>query len=61
MQRDWGARSKLVFMYVERKGTATLEELKDRLGLTLTELYPTLSHLESEGAIERDGEAVYCA
>ena len=59
MKRDWGARSKLVFMYVERKGTATLEELKDRLGLNLTELYPVLRHLESEGAVVRDGEAVY--
>lgn len=61
MKRDWGARSKLVFMYVERKGTATLDELRDRLGLNLTELYPVLRHLENEGAVVRDGDAVYCA
>ena len=61
MKREWGARAKLVFLYVEQTGTATLDELRDRLGLNLTELYPVLRHLESEGAVVRDGEAVYCA
>ena len=60
MKREWGARAKFVSLR-RTNGEATLDELRDRLGTNLTELYPVLRHLENEDTVVRDGKSVYCA
>lgn len=53
------AQSKLVYLYLDHGGPATVEELRDGLGLTLLSLYSVLDHLREAGLVERrDGKYV---
>lgn len=48
--------SKLVCLYLSVLGKATMDELKQPLGMRRLRRYPMLSTLEAEGLVERDGE-----
>lgn len=48
--------SKLVYLYLTERGAATVEDLKDALGVPQIRLYPTLECLERRDLVDRDGD-----
>lgn len=44
--------AKLVYLYLKQVSNATIQELRDVLGMKLLKLYPVLERLEDSGAIE---------
>jgi sugar-specific transcriptional regulator TrmB len=44
--------AKLVYLYLEQVGDASVGELRDVLGVSFLRLYPVLSSLEERGFIE---------
>lgn len=50
------AGSKLVYLYLDTAGDATVDELQSALGMKQLALFPVLDTLSSEGLVTRDGE-----
>jgi predicted transcriptional regulator len=48
--------SKLVYLYLQTAGEATIEELQSSLGMKQLALFPVLDTLSSSGLVARDGE-----
>lgn len=48
--------SKLVYLFLRVAEEATIQELSDRLDMTMLTLYPMLGALERDGLVDRDGE-----
>lgn len=48
--------SKLVYLYLDAAGAATIEDLRTGLDMKRLSLYPVLDTLSNEGLVERDGE-----
>jgi hypothetical protein len=53
--------SKLVYLYLDLTGDATIDELESTLGMRKLALYPVLDTLSAAGLVERDGEAFTAA
>ncbi|WP_331232329.1 TrmB family transcriptional regulator [Natronorarus salvus] len=53
--------SKLVYLYLDLTGDATINELEATLGMRKLALYPVLDTLSAAGLVERDGEAFTAA
>lgn len=48
--------SKLVYLYLDTAGDATIDELQSALGMKQLALFPVLDTLSTEGLVTRDGE-----
>jgi DNA-binding MarR family transcriptional regulator len=49
------AQSKLVYLYLDCGGSATVDDIADSLGLKKITLYPVLESLESRGFVAIEG------
>ena len=49
-------RGKLIYLYLDARGEAHLEQLTADLGLSLMTVCPLLETLEGQGLIHRDGD-----
>jgi len=49
-------KSKLVVLYIKENGDSTVQELKNKLSISLLELYPVLRKLLSKNKIEKTEE-----
>lgn len=54
---EMGPRAKLVYLYVERVWNATVDELKDVLGIPLLALLSTIRRLVDAGLVRRLDES----
>ena len=54
-------KAKLIVLYLQTYGESTLEELKEKLCISLLELYPVISTLENENYIEEIEQNTYTA
>ena len=52
-------KSKLIVFYLQQYGESTLEELKEKLCISLLELYPVLGTLKNENYIEEIEQNTY--
>ncbi|WP_331233947.1 TrmB family transcriptional regulator [Natronorarus salvus] len=55
------AGSKLVYLYLDVTGDATIDDLQRSLGMKKLALYPVLDTLSAEGLVEREGETFIAA
>ena len=53
---DLSPTGKLVYLYLSECGDASVERLKQSLGVPQLRLYPTLRSLERRGLIDRAGD-----
>jgi DNA-binding MarR family transcriptional regulator len=49
------AQSKLVYLYLDCAGAATVDDIAGSLGLKKISLYPVLDSLETRGVVRNDG------
>lgn len=52
------ARTKLVYLYLQTAGPATVFEMAEALGERALSLYPTIDRLADRSHVERRGETV---
>ena len=52
-------KSKLVVLYLQQYNDATVSELKNKLSISLLELYPVISTLKNENYIEEIEQNTY--
>ena len=53
---DLSPTGKLVYLYLAERGAASVEDLKEGLGVPQIRLYPTLECLERRDLVDRTGE-----
>lgn len=55
------AGTKLVYVYLDAAGGATIDDLRESLGMKTITLYPLLDSLEKRNVVERDGDTYLLA